>query len=62
MFPGNTADKTRLRGRLKLIQQRYGPAERIRVIDRGIPTEAVLEEQRRRDAKASYFWARPRAG
>jgi len=42
MFPGNTADKTTLRDMLQLIQQRYGAAERIWVMDRGIPTEAVL--------------------
>jgi hypothetical protein len=39
MFPGNTADKSTLRDMLTLIQQRYGSAERIWVMDRGIPTE-----------------------
>ena len=37
MFPGNTADKTTLRDMLALIQKRYGQAERIWVMDRGIP-------------------------
>jgi hypothetical protein len=37
MFPGNTADKTTLCGLLALIQKRYGRAERIWVMDRGIP-------------------------
>jgi len=60
MFPGNTADKTTLRGMLQLIQQRYGQAERIWVMDRGIPTEAVLEELRRGDAKVRYLVGTPK--
>jgi transposase len=62
MFPGNTADKTTLRDLLKLIQKHYGRAERIWVMDRGIPTEAVLAELRQSDAKVSYLVsARPKA-
>jgi len=60
MFPGNTADKTTLRDMLKLIQQRYGQAERIWVMDRGIPTEAVLEELRQGDTKVSYLVGTPK--
>ena len=60
MFPGNTADKTTLRDLLKLIQKRYGQAERIWVMDRGIPTEAVLEELRRGDPKVSYLVGTPK--
>ena len=60
MFPGNIADKTTLRDMLKLIQQRYGIAERIWVMDRGIPTEAVLEELRRGDAQVSYLVGTPK--
>ncbi len=60
MFPGNTADKTTLRGMLQLIQKRYGSAERIWVMDRGIPTEAVLEELRRSDPKVSYLVGTPK--
>jgi hypothetical protein len=60
MFPGNTADKTTLRGMLELIQQRYGQAERIWVMDRGIPTEAVLTELRRSEAKVSYLVGTPK--
>ena len=55
MLPGNTADKTTLREMLNLIRQRYGSAERIWVMDRGIPTEAVLEELRQSDPKVSYL-------
>jgi transposase len=60
MFPGNTADKTTLKDMLKLIQQRYGSAERIWVMDRGIPTEAVLTELRASDAKVSYLVGTPK--
>ena len=60
MFPGNTADKTTLRDMLKLIQMRYGSAERIWVMDRGIPTEAVLEELRQSDPKVGYLVGTPK--
>ena len=60
MFPGNTADKTTLRDLLQLIQKRYGNAERIRVMDRGIPTETVLAELRQSDAKVSCLVGTPK--
>jgi transposase len=60
MFPGNTADKTTLRDMLKLIQERHGQAERIWVMDRGIPTEAVLEELRQSEAKVRYLVGTPK--
>lgn len=60
MFPGNTADKTTLRGMLKLIQKRYGQAQRIWVMDRGIPTEAVLAELRQSDPQVSYLVGTPK--
>jgi transposase len=43
-----------------LIQKRYGAAERIWVMDRGIPTEAVLEELRQSDPKVSYLVGTPK--
>jgi len=60
MLPGHTADKTTLRGMLKLIEQRFGAADRIWVMDRGIPTEAVLEELRAKDSKVSYLVGTPK--
>ena len=42
----NTADCTTLQGFVEKIQAQYGRAERIWVMDRGIPTEAVLEKLR----------------
>jgi hypothetical protein len=49
VLPGNTADKTTLRSFLERIQQQYGKARRIWLMDRGIPTEAVLTEMRQAD-------------
>jgi transposase len=60
MFPGNTADKTTLKDMLALIQKRYGSAERIWVMDRGIPTQAVLAELRQSAAKVSYLVGTPK--
>jgi transposase len=47
VMPGNTLDKTTLKGFLAKIETLYGKARRVWVMDRGIPTEAVLEEMRR---------------
>jgi transposase len=60
MFPGNTADKTTLRGMIELIQKRYGSAERLWVMDRGIPTEAVLEELRQTNPQVRYLVGTPK--
>jgi hypothetical protein len=46
VMPGNTSDKTTLRDFLARIESLYGRADRIWVMDRGIPTEAVLREMR----------------
>jgi len=42
VLPGNTSDKTTLPGFLRKITDQYGKAERVWVMDRGIPTEEVL--------------------
>jgi len=47
VLAGNTQDKQTLRGFLKKIETLYGKADRIWVMDRGIPTEEVLEEMRK---------------
>ena len=60
MLPGNTADKTTLRAMLRLIRRRYGAAERIWVMDRGIPTEAVLAELRQSDPRVHYLVGTPK--
>jgi len=60
MFPGNTADKTTLRSMLETIRRRYGAAERIWVMDRGIPTEEVLTELRTADSGVRYLVGTPK--
>jgi transposase len=60
VMPGNTADKTTLKGFLQKIEDQYGKAERIWVMDRGIPTEAVLEQMRRSDPPVFYLVGTPK--
>src|SRR6201993_2011902 len=43
---GNTSDRTTLRDFLQKIENTYGKAQRVWVMDRGIPTEAILQEMR----------------
>jgi transposase len=57
---GNTADNTTLRGFLAKIEALYGKAERIWVMDRGIPTEAVLAEMRASDPPIYYLVGTPK--
>jgi transposase len=60
VLPGNTADCTTLRGMLGKIEAQYGKAERIWVMDRGIPTEAVLAAMRAVDPPVSYLVGTPK--
>jgi transposase len=60
VLAGNTSDKTTLRGFLKKIEEEYGKAERIWVMDRGIPTEEVLEEMRASDPPVYYLVGTPK--
>jgi hypothetical protein len=60
VLAGNTADKTTLRGFLKKIEAQYGRAERIWVMDRGIPTEEVLAEMRQSDPPVYYLVGTPK--
>jgi transposase len=60
VMAGNTADKTTLRGFLAKIATLYGKAERVWVMDRGIPTEEVLAEMRRSDPPVHYLVGTPK--
>jgi len=60
VLAGNTADNTTLRGFLQKIEAQYGKAERIWLMDRGIPTEEVLEEMRRADPPVKYLVGTPK--
>jgi transposase len=58
VLSGNTADSTTLSDFLERIEQRYGRANRIWVMDRGIPTEDSLTEMRAKGA--SYLVGTPK--
>jgi len=60
VMAGNTLDKTTLRGFLRKIEDQYGKAERIWVMDRGIPTEEVLAEMRQSDPPVYYLVGTPK--
>jgi transposase len=60
VLAGNTSDKTTLADFLKRIEDQYGKAERIWVMDRGIPTEAVLEQMRAAQPPVQYLVGTPR--
>jgi hypothetical protein len=58
VLAGNTADSTTLSDFLERIEQRYGRANRIWVMDRGIPTEDSLAQMRAKGA--SYLVGTPK--
>jgi len=60
VMAGNTSDKTTLRTFLERIEKLYGQAERIWVMDRGIPTEEVLVEMRAHDPPIHYLVGTPK--
>jgi len=60
VLPGNTADKTTLRGLLERIEQPYGKARRVWLMDRGVPTEEVLAEMRAADPPVYYLVGTPK--
>ena len=58
--PGNTADKTTLRGFLERIERQYGKARRVWLMDRGVATEEVLAEMRAADPPVHYLVGTPK--
>jgi transposase len=46
VLPGNTTDRSTLRDFMEKIETKYGKAKRVWVMDRGIPTEEVLQQMR----------------
>jgi transposase len=61
VMDGNTSDRTTLRDFLDKIEKQYGKARRIWVMDRGIPTEAVLAEMRNPERAVYYLVGTPRS-
>jgi transposase len=55
VMDGNTSDKTPLRGFLDKIEGLYGQARRVWLMDRGIPTEALLKEMRESRQETFYL-------
>lgn len=60
VLAGNTADKTTLKDFLQKIEQQYGQARRIWVMDRGIPTEEALAEMRAGGPPVQYLVGTPK--
>jgi hypothetical protein len=60
VLPGNTADSKTLRAFLAKIEQQYGKARRVWVMDRGVPTEKVLAEMRASDPPVQYLVGTPK--
>jgi hypothetical protein len=60
VLAGNTADKTTLKDFLAKIEAQYGRARRVWVMDRGIPTEEILEQMRQSDPPVLYLVGTPK--
>ena len=60
VMKGNTSDRTTLRGFLKKIEETYGKAQRVWVMDRGIPSEAILKEMREPERQTFYLVGTPK--
>jgi transposase len=60
VMAGNTSDKTTLKGFLEQVEKQYGKAQRIWVMDRGIPTEETLEHMRQSDPPVLYLVGTPK--
>jgi transposase len=57
---GNTSDRTRLPAFLKKIETLYGKAQRVWVMDRGIPSEAPRQEMRSPERQTFYLVGTPK--
>jgi len=60
VLAGNTDERATLADWLKRIEGQYGKARRIWVMDRGIPTEEVLEQMRQSDPPVQYLVGTPK--
>jgi transposase len=60
VMAGNTKDSSTLKEFLDTIEKQYGKAERIWLMDRGIPTEKVLEQMRQSDPPLKYLVGTPK--
>lgn len=60
VMAGNTSDRATLRQFLKKIEDQYGKARRVWIMDRGIPTEEVLTEMRQSETPIYYLVGTPK--
>jgi len=60
VLAGNTKDNSTLKEFLDKIEKQYGKAQRIWLMDRGIPTEKVLEQMRHSDPPVKYLVGTPK--
>ncbi len=60
VLAGNTADSTTLEEFLEKIEKQYGKANRMWLMDRGIPTEAVLKKMSQAQPQVSYLVGTPK--
>ena len=60
VLAGNTDERATLADWLKRIEEQYGKARRIWVMDRGIPTEEVLEQMRQSTPPLQYLVGTPK--
>lgn len=60
VMDGNTSDKTTLPLFLKKIEDQFGRADRVWVMDRGIPTEEILSRMKTSNPPVSYLVGTPK--
>lgn len=60
VLAGNTSDKSTLKGFLEKIEKQYGKANRTWLMDRGVPTEEVLQEMREHTPPITYVVGTPK--
>jgi transposase len=61
VMKGNTSDRTTLPGFLKKMEDTYGKARRVWVMDRGVPTEAILKGMRDPEGQTFYLVGTPKS-
>lgn len=61
VMDGNTSDRTTLRKFLTQVENSYGKAKRVWVMDRGIPTEEILAEMRSPERQTFYLVGTPKS-
>ena len=61
VMKGNTSDRTTLPGFLKKMEDTYGQARRVWVMDRGVPTEAILKGMRDPQRQTFYLVGTPKS-